>query len=143
MKIPMGFILIVLVAFSCQYLGKADYEVDDQFGICNEEYDSIITLVGIVSITTSDTILFERGDLRNEWQRKIQLIPCSVSLRDYMLKNYNSFLYLKNFDEKFWVSVYGRFIVQDSSESSPKFLYNNCGLLDETMVSPSFKEAIH
>ncbi len=108
---------ILFIVSSCQNLTTKNSE-DIQIGLCDQiNEDSLITLKGTLNISSKDTIVFENIDKRNKWQRKIHLIPCSNNLKDYIFKSYDSYLYLKNFDEKFLVSVEGNFLTAGTLES--------------------------
>jgi len=93
--------------------------------------DSLVTLNGTLNINSKDILVFENGDKRNEWQRKIHLIPCSSNLEDYIFNAYDAYLYLKNVDEKFWVSVEGQFLTTDTLASPQQFLFHFVALIDE------------
>jgi hypothetical protein len=90
-----------------------------------------VILKGTLNINSKDTIVFENIDKRNEWQRKIHLIPSSNNLKEYIFKSYDSYLYQKNFNEKFWVSVEGKFIPTDTLEHPQQFIFNFVALIDE------------
>jgi hypothetical protein len=88
-------------------------------------------LKGTLNINSNDTIVFENIDKRNKWQRKIHLIPCSDNLKNYIFKSYDSYLYLKNVDDKFWVRVDGKFLSTDTIKSTQVFVFNFVALIDE------------
>jgi hypothetical protein len=116
---------------SCQNSNteKAD---DLQKSLCDQiNEDSPVILKGTLNINSNDTIVFENIDKRNKWQRKIHLIPCSNNLKNYIFKSYDSYLYLKNFDDKFWVRVDGKFLTTDTIKSTQVFLFNFVALIDE------------
>jgi hypothetical protein len=93
--------------------------------VCYEnKEDSLLNLKGSIYVNSKKNILLERFDKLKINQDKIHLVPCSDYLRDYVYKNYDSYLNTKNTDEKFWVSVYGRFIHTDTLNSTPEFLFN-------------------
>jgi hypothetical protein len=99
---------------------------------CNQlENDSLITLKGILNISSKGNFVFADIKKRGEWQRKIHLIPCSEHLNKYVWNSYDSYLYLKNFDDQFWVSVEGKYISSDTLDEPPKFLFNFISLTDE------------
>ena len=105
---------------------------DLQKSLCDKiDEDSLIILKGTLNINSNDTIVFENIDKRNGWHRKIHLIPCSNNLKDYIFKSYDSYLYLKNFDDKFWVRVDGKFLSTDTTKSTQVFVFNFVALIDE------------
>ena len=63
--------------------------------------DSLLQLKGVVSVTSNDTIILENVRQDDESFRKICLIPGSDEVKKYTLKAFDSFLYMKSFDEKF------------------------------------------
>lgn len=124
-------LFVLLIVSSCQ---NSDPETHKkiQSSLCDRiNEDSLVTLKGTLNINSKDTIIFENIDKRNEWQRKIHLIPCSNNLKDYVFNSYDSYLYLKNFDEKFWVSVEGKYLTTDTLESPHQFLFHFVALIDE------------
>lgn len=121
----------IFIISSCHHSSPKTYE-DIQTGLCDQmNKDSLVTLKGTLNINSKETIVFENIDKRNEWQRKIHLVPCSNNLKDYIFKSYDSYLYLKKFDEKFWVSVEGKFLTTDTQESPKQFLFNFVALINE------------
>ena len=96
--------------------------------------DSLITLHGIIHCTTNEIIIFESMEAENEWQKKIQLIPCSEHLGDYVFSYYNSFVYLKNFDDKFWAQVSGQYITTDTNERPQLFVFNFVAITEEPEI---------
>lgn len=122
---------VLLIVSSCQNFTLETKE-DIQTSLCEQiNDDSLVTLKGTLNINSKDTFVFENIDKRNKWQRKIHLIPCSNNLKNYIFKSYDSYLYLKSFDEKFWVSVQGKFLTTDTLESTQQFLFHFVALIDE------------
>ena len=122
---------VFFIVSSCQNsnTGKS-HEL--QKSLCDKiDEDSLIILKGTLNINSNDTIVFENIDKRNGWHRKIHLIPCSNNLKDYIFKSYDSYLYLKNFDDKFWVRVDGKFLSTDTIKSTQVFVFNFVALIDE------------
>ncbi len=116
---------------SCQN-SNTEKANDLQKSLCDKiDEDSLIILKGTLNINSNDTIVFENIDKRNGWHRKIHLIPCSNNLKDYIFKSYDSYLYLKNFDDKFWVRVDGKFLSTDTTKSTQVFVFNFVALIDE------------
>ena len=100
-----SFVFFILSSCQNSNTEKAD---DLQKSLCDQiNEDSPVILKGTLNINSNDTIVFENIDKRNGWHQKIHLIPCSNSLKNYIFKSYDSYLYLKNFDDKFWVRVDG------------------------------------
>lgn len=119
---------LLFIVSSCQNFKTEN----NQESLCDQmNEDSLVFLKGTLNINSKDTIVFENIDKKNHWQRKIHLIPCSNDLKDYILSMYDSYLYLKNFDEKFWVSVEGKFLTSDTLESPQQFLFHFVALIDE------------
>jgi len=115
---------------SCQN-SNTEKANDLQKSLCDKiDEDSLIILKGTLNINSNDTIVFENIDKRNGWHRKIHLIPCSNNLKDYIFKSYDSYLYLKNFDDKFWVRVDGKFLSTDTTKSTQVFVFNFVALID-------------
>ena len=116
---------------SCQN-SNTEKANDLQKSLCEQiNEDSLVTLKGTLNINSKDTIVFENIDKRNGWHQKIHLIPCSNSLKNYIFKSYDSYLYLKNFDDKFWVRVDGKFLITDTTKSTQVFVFNFVALIDE------------
>ena len=134
--------LNLIMISSCQ---KSVQDISDRsnFSLCDLlDNDSLVTLKGTINITTKGTIVFENIDNRFEWQRKIHLIPCSVYLKDYIFSYYDSYLYLKNFDEKLWVSVEGRYLTPDTLESPQQFLFHWIAIIDEQEAITDSSQAL-
>ena len=124
-----SFVFFILSSCQNSNTEKAD---DLQKSLCDQiNEDSPVILKGTLNINSNDTIVFENIDKRNKWQRKIHLIPCSNNLKNYIFKSYDSYLYLKNFDDKFWVRVDGKFLTTDTIKSTQVFLFNFVALIDE------------
>jgi hypothetical protein len=124
-----SFVFFILSSCQNSNTEKAD---DLQKSLCDQiNEDSIVILKGTLNINSNDTIVFENIDKRNKWQRKIHLIPCSNNLKNYIFKSYDSYLYLKRFDDKFWVRVDGKFLTTDTIKSTQVFLFNFVALIDE------------
>lgn len=85
-------------------------------------------LVGLVYITTDDSIVFDRGI--NTFKRKIHLIPCNEDIKKYLFKTYNTLLYVKNCQQNPWVEVHGNFITSDTLETLPQFKFNFISFID-------------
>jgi hypothetical protein len=133
---------VLLIVSSCQNFALKTKE-DIQKSLCDQiNEDSLVTLKGTLNINSKDTIVFENIDKRNGWHRKIHLIPCSNNLKDYIFKSYDSYLYLKNFDEKFWVRVDGKFLTNDTLESRQQFLFNFVALIDELEAEKDSSQAM-
>lgn len=131
--IKIAFIIpfAILMVSSCQN-SLPELEEEYEKTRCDEiNEDSLVVLEGTLNINSKDIIVFENVDKRNEWQRKIHLVPCSNNLKDYIFETYDSFLYLKNFDEKFWVKVEGNFLTADTLEYPQQFLFQFVALIDE------------
>ncbi len=119
---------LLFIVSSCQNFKTEN----NQESLCDQmNEDSLVFLKGTLNINSKDTIVFENIDKKNHWQRKIHLIPCSNNLKDYIFSTYDSYLYLKKFDEKFWVSVEGKFLNTDTLESPQQFLFHFVALIDE------------
>ena len=124
-----SFVFFILSSCQNSNTEKAD---NLQKSLCDQiNEDSIVILKGTLNINSNDTIVFENIDKRNKWQRKIHLIPCSNTLKNYIFKSYDSYLYLKRFDDKFWVRVDGKFLTTDTIKSTQVFLFNFVALIDE------------
>lgn len=124
-----SFVFFILSSCQNSNTEKAD---NLQKSLCDQiNEDSIVILKGTLNINSNDTIVFENIDKRNKWQRKIHLIPCSNNLKNYIFKSYDSYLYLKRFDDKFWVRVDGKFLTTDTIKSTQVFLFNFVALIDE------------
>jgi hypothetical protein len=124
-----SFVFFILSSCQNSNTEKAD---DLQKSLCDQiNEDSPVILKGTLNINSNDTIVFENIDKRNKWQRKIHLIPCSNNLKNYIFKSYDSYLYLKNFDDKFWVRVDGKFLTTDTIKSTQVFLFIFVALIDE------------
>ena len=122
---------VFFIVSSCQN-SNTEKVNDLQKSLCDKiDEDSLIILKGTLNINSNDTIVFENIDKRNGWHRKIHLIPCSNNLKDYIFKSYDSYLYLKNFDDKFWVRVDGKFLSTDTTKSTQVFVFNFVALIDE------------
>lgn len=122
---------VFFIVSSCQY-SNTEKANDLQKSLCEQiNEDSLVTLKGTLNINSNDTIVFENIDKRNGWHRKIHLIPCSNNLKNYIFKSYDSYLYLKNFDDKFWVRVDGKFLSIDTTKSTQVFVFNFVALIDE------------
>lgn len=122
---------VFFIVSSCQN-SNTEKVNDLQKSLCEQiNEDSLVTLKGTLNINSKDTIVFENIDKRNGWHRKIRLIPCSNSLKNYIFKSYDSYLYLKNFDDKFWVRVDGKFLSTDTTKSTQVFVFNFVALIDE------------
>lgn len=122
---------VLFIISSCQNSTIETHE-EIQTNLCDQiNEDSLVILKGTLNINSKDTIVFENIDKRNEWQRKIHLIPCSNNLKEYIFKSYDSYLYQKNFNEKFWVSVEGKFIPTDTLEHPQQFIFHFVALIDE------------
>ena len=133
---------VLFIVSSCQNSVPETAE-DIQTSLCNQiNEDSLVTLKGTLNINSKDIIVFENIDKRNEWHRKIHLIPCSNNLKDYIFNSYDSHLYLKNFDEKFWVSVEGKFLTADTLGSPPQFLFHFIALIDELEAKTDSSQAM-
>jgi hypothetical protein len=101
--------------------------------------DSVIALVGIVSIDTHGTMLMENKQTARTG--KITLVATHKDLKHYMESCYNSYLYLRKTDEKFYVRVDGNYIDKsDSVLRSPVFLYNFVAILDEEQAVNNVSE---
>jgi hypothetical protein len=136
--IPLFFIFIVA---SCQNASTKKVS-DRQKSLCDQiNEDSLVTLNGTLIINSKDTIVFENFDQRNGLHRKIHLIPCSKNLKEYIFKSYDAYIYLKNFDEKFWVRVDGKFLANEAPESRPQFLFNFVALIDELEAKTDSSQA--
>ncbi len=137
--IPLFFIFIVA---SCQNANTKKVS-DRQKSLCDQiNEDSLVTLNGTLNIDSKDKIVFENIDERNGLHRKIHLIPCSNNLKDYIFKSYDAYLYLKNFDEKFWVRVDGKFLANEAPEARPQFLFNFVALIDELEAKTDSSQAM-
>jgi hypothetical protein len=124
-----SFVFFILSSCQNSNTEKAD---NLQKSLCDQiNEDSLVILKGTLNINSNDTIVFENIDKRNKWQRKIHLIPCSNNLKNYIFKSYDSYLYLKRFDDKFWVRVDGKFLTTDTIKSTQVFLFNFVALIDE------------
>ena len=122
---------VFFIVSSCQNSNKVKSR-DLQKSLCDQfDEASLVTLKGTLNINSKDTIVFENIDKRNGWHQKIHLIPCSNSLKNYIFKSYDSYLYLKNFDDKFWVRVDGKFLSTDTTKSTQVFVFNFVALIDE------------
>lgn len=122
---------VFFIVSSCQN-SNTEKVNDLQKSLCEQiNEDSLVTLKGTLNINSKDTIVFENIDKRNGWHRKIHLIPCSNNLKDYIFKSYDSYLYLKNFDDKLWVRVDGKFLSTDTIKSTQVFVFNFVALIDE------------
>ena len=122
---------VFFIVSSCQN-SNTEKANDLQKSLCDQfDEASLVTLKGTLNINSKDTIVFENIDKRNGWHRKIHLIPCSNNLKDYIFKSYDSYLYLKNFDDKFWVRVDGKFLSTDTTKSTQVFVFNFVALIDE------------
>ncbi len=133
---------VLFIISSCQNSNLETHE-EIQTNLCDQiNEDSLVTLKGTININSKDTIVFENIDKRNEWQRKIHLIPCSNNLKEYIFSYYDSYLYLKNFDEKFWVSVEGKFITADTLEHPQQFLFHFVALIDELEANTDSSHAM-
>jgi len=127
---------------SCQN-SNTEKANDLQKSLCDKiDEDSLIILKGTLNINSNDTIVFENIDKRNGWHRKIHLIPCSNNLKDYIFKSYDSYLYLKNFDDKFWVRVDGKFLSTDTTKSTQVFVFNFVALIDELEAPADSSQAM-
>jgi hypothetical protein len=114
----ISLVLFIVVPYKNYGQKKSGHTQSARCGQITE--DSLITLNGTLNLNSTNIIIFENVEKRD---RKIHLIPCSNDLRDYVFKTYDSYLYLKGFEEKFWVSVNGKFLTADSLESPPQFLF--------------------
>ncbi len=127
------YIILFILFFTSSCQQSAEERPEEIHSILCDQLneDSLVTLNGTLNINSKDTLVFENSDNRNEWQRKIHLIPCSTNLKDYIFNAYDAHLYLKNFDEKFWVSVEGKFLTTDTLASPQQFLFHFVALIDE------------
>jgi len=140
-KLYISTFFFFIVA-SCQN-SNTEKANDLQKSLCDQiKEDSLVTLKGTLNINSKDTIVFENIDERNGLHRKIHLIPCSNNLKDYIFKSYDYYLYLKNFDEKFWVRVDGKFLTNDAPESPHQFLFNFVALIDELEAGTDSSQAM-
>lgn len=63
-------------------------------------------------------------------------------LKDYIFSYYDSYLYLKNSDEKLWVSVEGRYLTPDTLESPQQFLFHWIAIIDEQEAITDSSQAL-
>jgi len=98
--------------------------------LCNQlRPDSIITIRGLLTIGSDSIMNFEVFDMKNEPSKKIQIIPCSPNLKEYIVRTYTSYLNLKNEYEKFGLSIDGEYLKVDTLQSPPQFLFNFVSLI--------------
>jgi hypothetical protein len=120
----MIFLIFPLLFLSCDNVNKTKNKKLHTL-VCTENQEaSLLNLKGSVYVNSKKNILLERYDEIEINKDKIHLVPCSDYLLDYVFDNYDSYLNNKNTDEKFWVSVYGRFLHSDTLTSQKEFLFN-------------------
>lgn len=120
------------ISFSCQDKSQINLNQNQEHLDFSIQNDSIITLKGVLNITTDGILLFQCADSSYSGISKIQLIPSTEYLVSYVFKAYNSFLYLRNFDDKFWVLVEGNFIPSVSENSPRRFKFSFIALISES-----------
>lgn len=104
--------------------------------------DSLQILKGTLNISSKGDFVFENFTNHNIWQRKTHIIPCSEQLKDYIIRSYDSFLYLKNLDDDFWVSIEGVYVDSDTL-NIPEFIFCSVSLIDEQEAKTSKPHALH
>ena len=78
-------LFVLFIVSSCQNPDKEKH-VEILCNLINE--DSLVTLKGTLNINSKDIIVFENIEKRNEFQRKIHLIPCSNNLKIKIINVY-------------------------------------------------------
>lgn len=126
----MKLISILLVTFIA--ISSCQNSFDTQISQCKQiKEDSLIRLNGTLNLDSKGKIIFENASKRTDC-RKIELIPCSQYLNDYLIKCFNSHVYNKKFDERFWVSVDGNYLTTDTRESPQQFVFCWIALIAES-----------
>lgn len=76
-------------------------------------------------------------EMKYQSAKKIQ-----EQLKDYIFSYYDSYLYLKNFDDKLWVSVEGAYLTLDTLESPQQFLFHWVAIIDEQEAITDSSQAL-
>jgi len=118
-------------------------ESNPYFERCNQwDDDSLQVLKGILNINSKGEFIFNNLESRDTWERKTHLVPCSDNLEEYITRSYDGYLYLKNFDEQFWVFVEGQYITPDTLDDLPMFLFDFVALIDEEEAETGVNQAM-
>lgn len=129
LKITILFITFILISFT----GCKDYQCQDKTYRCDRIVnDSLVELKGVIYVSTKDTIIFHKSDFiqKNRYGKKMHLIPCDENLKNYLFKEYDIFLYLKNHNDNFWVSIEGGYLASDTLRQPQQFLLKSISILD-------------
>ena len=122
---------------------KKDIKNNYPIELCEQlNNDSLQTLKGTININSKNDIVFDDSKNRNQWQKKTHLIPCSNDLKNYIMSAYDSYLYLKKFDEKFWVSVEGKYTTPNTLDNLPKFIFHFVALINEQEAITDSSQAL-
>ncbi|MDP2176010.1 MAG: hypothetical protein Q8K70_08885 [Bacteroidota bacterium] len=98
----------------------------------NVFHDRSVVLNGVLYINTKDSLIFHNLDLINQMRygRKMHLIPCNENLKNYIFREYDIFLYLKNHEDNFWVSIEGQFLTPDTLRRPQQFIIKSISIID-------------
>ncbi len=105
-------------------------------------HDSVINLKGVLHISSKGNFILDKYDTLPQWNRKIELITESKKLREYVEKSYDSFLYLRNSDDHFWVSITGYYLTADTLPNPAQFRFSSISLIDKMEAITDSSQAL-
>lgn len=113
------FLISILFVCSCNHKSSELKNNCDLIDI-----SSLSNLKGALYVNTKNDIIFHESDMinKNRYGKKIRLIPCDNEIKEYIFKEYDIFLYLKQHQDHFIVSINGVYLTSDSVRKPQEFL---------------------
>lgn len=120
------FLISILLVCSCNHKAtELKYSCD----LTNSS--SFLNLEGALYVNTKNEIIFHESEMinKNRYGKKIHLIPCANEVKEYIFKEYDIFLYLKQHEDHFMVSVDGVYSTSDTLRKPQEFLVKSINVL--------------